>query len=270
MARAPRILVAGGIYHVVARGNERKDVYRDENDRSTWLEVLADTTTRLRAEVVAYCEMRNHYHLVVRTPHANLSQMMRELNGTYAQWFNRRHDRVGHLWQGRYGAVLVQDDKHLLTAVRYVVRNPVRAGLCESPQEWLWSSHRATLGLAPRGFLALERLYAQLGGTTAEARLSYAAVTETDEWVDRLGRHRLVDGDEAFTEEMLARVEADPEYPRAMLSPVPLPLDVVLGGKLDPVTIDRAVAHGYSLRAIAHHVGVHPSTVGRRRRAISR
>src|SRR5438132_1439590 len=90
--------------------------------------------------------MENHFHLLVLTPEANLSGGMHRLNGTYAQWFNYRHERVGHVFQGRYGAKLVGDDSHLHATIRYIVRNPVRSGLCRHAREWRWSSHRAVLG----------------------------------------------------------------------------------------------------------------------------
>lgn len=118
IARAPRIEVENGIYHVVARGNERKAIYRDAADRERFLEILCLTVERYGWLALAYCLMGNHYHLLVETPRANLAKGMRQLNGVYAQSFNRRHGRDGHLFQGRYGARLVQADEHLLAVDR--------------------------------------------------------------------------------------------------------------------------------------------------------
>jgi putative transposase len=120
--------------------------------------------------------MSNHYHLLAQTPNANLARGMRELNGVYAQAFNRRHARVGHLFQGRYGALLVQANEHLLSAVRYILRNPVRAGLCDRVEDWPWSSHAATAGTRPPGFLATDVLLAFLHESRPRARALYLAL----------------------------------------------------------------------------------------------
>jgi len=120
--------------------------------------------------------MGNHYHLLVETPKANLAKGMRQLNGVYAQSFNRRHGRDGHLFQGRYGARLVQADEHLLGVVRYIVRNPLRAGICTRLDDWPWSSHAATIGKRPPGFLTSERLLSFLGESRSSARASYLAL----------------------------------------------------------------------------------------------
>jgi len=127
MARQPRIEVAGGYYHVFARGNERRALYRDTNDRTTFLELLGTTLEGYAWELLSYVLMTNHYHLLIQTNEPNLSAGMHYLNAVYAQRFNRRHRRVGHLYQGRYKARLVQDDERLLATIRYIVRNPVRA-----------------------------------------------------------------------------------------------------------------------------------------------
>lgn len=124
MARPPRPLLPDGLYHVSARGNERATIYRDAGDRRLFLELLAKGVERYHWRILSYCLMTNHYHLLVQTPLANLSRGMRQLNGVYAQSFNRRHNRVGHLFQGRYQARVVQADAHLLSAMRYIVRTP--------------------------------------------------------------------------------------------------------------------------------------------------
>lgn len=136
MARPLRVCVAGGVYHLIARGNARGDVYRDDADRSLFLETLAHTVARFDWICHAYCLMDNHYHLVVETPRANLPAGMRQLNGLYAQRFNRRHDRCGHVFQARYRSILIEKQEHLLTACRYVVLNPVRAGICTDPSQY--------------------------------------------------------------------------------------------------------------------------------------
>jgi putative transposase len=160
--------------------------------------------------------MSNHYHLLVRTPQPNLARGMRDLNGIYAQAFNRRYSRVGHLFQGRYRAVLVESDEHLLTALAYVVRNPVRAGMCASPREWRWSSQAAALGERPRGLLALEELLSCLAPTRVRARAIYLGLTE-DDARDEAGRYddRVIDGSEEFAGIHLTGVDRSPDVPSA-------------------------------------------------------
>jgi putative transposase len=266
MARAPRIEVENGIYHVVARGNERKAIYRDSADRERFLEILSLTVERYRWLALAYCLMSNHYHLLVETPRANLSAGMRQLNGVYAQAFNRRHRRSGHLFQGRYAARLVQADEHLLSVVRYIIRNPLRARVCSRLDDWPWSSHAATTGARPPGFLATARLLSFLGESPSSARASYLALVESEEEPAE-PRHPLLEGDDSFIAFHVARLAPSPEFPRAYLAPPRKPLGELLAGASDAAAI--AVAHrehGYSMREIASHLGCGLTTVHRRLR----
>lgn len=146
MARPLRIEYPGAVYHITNRGNERREIYKDDLDRKTFLDTLQQVKTRYNWLCHAYCLMGNHYHLLIETPDGNLSIGMRQLNGVYTQAYNRRYKRSGHLFQGRYKAIILQKDSHLLEVCRYVVLNPVRAGLVEKPEEWRWSSYAATSG----------------------------------------------------------------------------------------------------------------------------
>jgi REP element-mobilizing transposase RayT len=134
MARPLRIAVAGGLYHLITRGNARERIYLDDLDREIFLDRLAHSVERYGWLCHAYCLMDNHYHLLVETPQPNLSIGMRQLNGLYAQTFNSRHDRCGHVFQVRFRSIFVEKDSHLLSCCRYVVLNPVRAGICEHPE----------------------------------------------------------------------------------------------------------------------------------------
>ncbi len=175
MARPKRLERAGGIYHVIARGNRRQPIIEDERDSRRILHYVDDVVTRCVWRCHAYCLMPNHFHLLLETPEPNLSIGMQRLNGSYAQWFNRRHNVDGHLFQGRYHAVLIESNWHLLELSRYIVLNPVRAGLCAEPAAWVWSSYRATIGELRRPrFLRLEWLLGQFGSDLAKARASYA------------------------------------------------------------------------------------------------
>lgn len=185
MSRPLRIEFAGALYHVTSRGDRREPIYRDIADRRSQIAVLDEALARHDADVLAYCLMGNHYHLVVRTHSGRLSQLMRHLNGVYTQAFNRRHGLVGHLFQGRFKAVLVDRDSYLAVLCRYVERNPVAAGLVARPEDWRWSSCRAHLGLeAAPTWLAVDELQSfMLGRTPASTRDRKLAVRRYLAWV---------------------------------------------------------------------------------------
>lgn len=157
----------------MSRGNARQSIFGDDADRGTFLNILASVVGRCEWFCHSYCLMGNHYHLLVETPRPNLAIGMQQVNGRYTRRFNRRHGRVGHLFQSRYTAVVVQKEAHLLELCRYVVLNPVKAGFCRRASEWRWSSYRALAGLegAP-DFLTTEWLLSQFGWQrrTAQAR----------------------------------------------------------------------------------------------------
>jgi REP element-mobilizing transposase RayT len=149
MSRPLRPEHPGAHWHVTSRGNERRDIFRDDRDREVFLETLGSAVSMLRWRVFAWVLMSNHYHVLLETPEPNLSRGMRQLNGVYTQRFNRRHRRVGHLFQGRFKGIVVEKESHLLELSRYVVLNPVRANAVRSALEWRWSSYRATAGYSP-------------------------------------------------------------------------------------------------------------------------
>lgn len=146
MARPLRIEYPGALYHVMARGNAYADIYLEDDDRRAFLKNLAHCFALHNVICHAYCLMDNHYHLLIETPDANLSRVMRDVNGHYTQWFNAKHKRVGHVLQGRYKACVVEKELYLLELVRYIVNNPVAAGMVAHPKDWKWSSYKATVG----------------------------------------------------------------------------------------------------------------------------
>ena len=148
MARPLRLEYPGAVYHVMARGHERVAIFRDDECREKFLGLLGSVSKDEEWQIHAYCLMRSRYHLLVETPLGRLSRGIKAVNGRYAQWFNWRHERRGHFWESRFRSVLVQKESHLMELHRYIVLNPVRAGLVERPSEWRWSSYRATAGLA--------------------------------------------------------------------------------------------------------------------------
>jgi REP element-mobilizing transposase RayT len=173
MARPLRLEHDGALWHVTSRGNERRSIFREEGDRSLFLSKLAETVEIFAWRLHAYVLMGNHYHLLMETPEPNLSRGMHRLNATYSQKFNRCHERVGHLFQGRFKGILVEKESHLLELVRYVVLNPVRAGLVSDPGAWRWSNYRATAGLeAAPSWLDTQWTISQFGGR-ADGRRSY-------------------------------------------------------------------------------------------------
>lgn len=221
MSRPLRIEFPDAIYHVTSRGDRREPIYLNEADRLLQLDVLAQTMDRFDAQALAYCQMGNHFHLVVHTRQANLSRLMRHLNGVYTQTFNRRHGLAGHLFQGRFKAILVDRDAYLLALCRYVERNPVAAGLVSVPDAWRWSSCQAHLGLVPtppwldrdglHGYLLGQPVQAAAQRRRAEsmyARMVGQAQHGDDDFWHLALRDQIYLGDEAFADRM--RTQAEP------------------------------------------------------------
>ena len=179
MARDERPQIPGGLYHVNTRGNRRAPIYLDDDDRVYFLALVAKAVARMRWSCHAYCLMTNHYHLLVETHEPTISSGMELLNGQFARGFNAKYGLRGHVFEERFHHELVEDDVHLLEGNRYIVRNPVRAGLCASPREWRWSSCAATAGLAPApAFLGVDAVLAMFGRDPRAARRRYAEFVE--------------------------------------------------------------------------------------------
>ena len=179
MGRQLRIEYPGAFYHVTARGNERKDIYKSEKDREKFLSYLESAVVRYGSAIHAYCLMNNHYHLVVETPHGNLSQVMQHINGAYTNYFNAKRKRSGHLFQGRYTAILVEADTYAQELSRYVHLNPTRVGIGAMPEDYRWSSYRDYVGLrdAP-SWLATTFILGLFGTTREAAQTSYRQFVE--------------------------------------------------------------------------------------------
>ncbi|MGK5060468.1 transposase [Janthinobacterium sp. LB2P49] len=230
MTRPLRLEFAGALYHVTSRGDRRGAIYRDDADRLAWQEVLELVCERHHFVVHSFCQMSNHYHLLVETVEANLSQGMRQLNGIYTQHFNRRHKRVGHALQGRYKAILVQKENYLLELARYIVLNPVRAHMVTSPDDWYWSSHHYVLDDAmPPCWLTRDWLLSQFGATRDEAVANYsrfvaAGIGETSPLIHTC--HQMLLGDDAFVSahQQSQRSDAFKDTPRQQRRAVTLSL----------------------------------------------
>jgi putative transposase len=169
-----RVEVPGAFYHVCTRGNDKQPIFVDDHDRLLLLLLLQRLAKKYAWTVYAYCLMTNHYHVLLQLSRGGLSRGMCELNGGYAASFNGRHGRTNHVFGRRFWSDLIEDDSHLLAACRYVVLNPVRAGLRREPEAWPWSSYRACIGLEhPRGALATGELLALFGQTPARAHHAF-------------------------------------------------------------------------------------------------
>jgi REP element-mobilizing transposase RayT len=277
MSRPLRLQLPGGIYHVTARGNSRRPIFEDDDDCARFLVVLASTVARYRLLCHAYCLMGNHYHLLVQTLEANLSIAMRQLNGVYTQRFNRRHERCGHVMQGRFGAQLVDGDAYLREVCRYIVLNPVRAGLVAHPGEWRWSSFRATAGEVPApGFLSVDWVRSLSGARTqTEAIRRFvsfveAGIGEPESAVDRLSAQPVMGGGVLtgpLADQCREAVQCA-EFPRAQRFGSRPPLARIFGdvtSRSDRNT--RAVAavrdHGYTMKQVADFLGLHYITISR-------
>src|SRR3954453_8974291 len=145
MPRPLRPEVPGGIHPVFSRGAVRQPLFIDDLDRRRYLSLLARVVARMEWRCLSYCLMGNHMHLLIETPHPNLGRGMQVLHGNFGRAFNRRHAGSGHVFGDRFGSELIKTDAQLWVAVSYIVHNPVKAGLCRTPEAWPWSSHAAVL-----------------------------------------------------------------------------------------------------------------------------
>ena len=277
MARPLRIEYSGAVYHITSRGNEKKAIFKNYRDRETFLDTLSQVNKRYNWLCHAYCLMNNHYHLVIETPDGNLSAGMRQLNGVYTQAFNRRYKRVGHLLQGRYKAILIQKDSHLLEVCRYVVLNPVRAKAVEKPELWKWSSYRATAGKEkPHPCLATEWILNQFGSTRSIAEKAYQrfvkdGIKQESIWKAVKGQSIL--GEEDFMANLkdylrgkkdIAELPKSQRYAdRPSLERI-FPKSIVLGiDKRNEKIADAVQQHGYRQREVADYLEMHFTSISR-------
>ena len=279
MARPLRIEFSGAVYHVTSRGDRRESIFEDDQDRLIFLGIVARTLSRFDGQMLAYCLMGNHYHFVLHTRKANLSSLMRHINGVYTQAFNRRHDKVGHLFQGRFKAILVDRDAYLLEVCRYVELNPVRAGATRKPQTWPWSSYRAHTGLEPAPeWLDVDGLHGYvLGRPVRNASERHRAGQTYARLVASAGNVKLWDGalkkqiylgNEDFVERMQALADShnssDREIPRIQRTKVRTLKQWMRACQTREEAFYRAhTESGISMTQIANEIGLSVSRVSR-------
>jgi putative transposase len=250
MGRPLRIEFEGACYHVTSRGNEQKDIFKSKRDREKFLGYLESAVFRYGAIVHAWCLMTNHYHLLLETPQGNLSQIMRHINGAYTNYFNAKRKRAGHLFQGRYKAILIEAEQYLVELSRYIHLNPVRAGIVARPKDYPWSSYRVYVDLQPPAkWHQTEFILAHFDGQTARYRQFVedlldkeyespltqtvaATVMGSDEFV----RH--------FTETHLAQKPADRDVPAVRHLAKPLRLEKILNTVRETMTDEETAREG--------------------------
>ena len=272
MSRPLRIEFEDALYHVTARGDRREPIFEDDADRGALLAVVEQGLERFDAVAYAYCLMGNHYHVVVQTRQLNLSRLMRHVNGVYTQTYNRRHAKVGHLFQGRFKAVVVQEDAYFLEVCRYVDLNPVRAGMVKQPQDWAWSSYRAHTGRAegPR-WLDSATLHRWLAprAPRRDGPKRYSQFVAQGRgvklWEEALSGQIYL-GNEAFVREMQARADSpdEREIPRAQRRSAARPLQHYFEDPDRDAAIARAYLEGgHTQSAIAKATGLSVSRISR-------
>jgi putative transposase len=211
MPRKPRIEIGGGLYHVIARGNNRRKIFRSHDDYLKFTRLLQRQKSKLPFYLYAYCLMPNHVHLLIEMQDDRISRIMQRLLTSYSQYYNRRYKKIGHLFQGRYKSILCQTDRYLGELVRYIHLNPVRAKIVKRPEDFEYSGHRAYLGLDRTGLVDTDPLLRHFGATKGRAVEVYIRFVEAslgessqDDYY-RAAEGRLLGSDE-FVEEIKHRV----------------------------------------------------------------
>ena len=257
---------------MTSRGDGREDIYLDDKDRELFLNVLTHVCERFNWVMHAYCLMSNHYHLLIETPDENLSKGMRQLNGVYTQKFNKKHDRVGHVFQGRYKAILVQKEANLLELARYIVLNPVRAQMIRSAKDWPWSSYRATAGLAePVGGLVIDWLLSSFSKKKSIAIARYREFVSQGRnlpkpWAQL--KNQIYLGDDAFVDEMQCKISLDTdlsEVPSAQKRQVAKSIEYYAKKypERNKAIIKAYESGGYSMSEIGDFFDLHYSRISR-------
>jgi len=272
MARPLRIEYPNALYHVTSRGDRQENIYEQDGDYRLFLKTLDHVCTRYNWHCHAYCLMTNHYHLMIETPDANLSKGMRQLNGLYTQRFNHSHQRVGHVFQGRYKAIHVEKDSYLLALSRYIVLNPVRANMVKLPRQWIWSSYRATTGeVSAPSWLTTEWILSQFGTRLKAAQQSYRAFVLGNKehyspWPEL--KHQVFLGGKQFVAQLHKKINVDSplnEIPREQrtINSKPLSYYKKRYRNSKQAMVMAYLSGHYSQGKIADYFGVHYSTVSR-------
>ena len=271
MSRPLRLEFPDALYHITSRGDRREDIYDDDADREAFLKIFSKVIEQNNWYCYSYCLMSNHYHLLVQTPDANLSKGMRQLNGIYTQYYNRSHGLTGHLFQERYKSILVDQDVYLLELSRYIVLNPVKAGMVKGVEKWVWSSYRAMVGMTPSPeWLSSEFLLSQFSKQRKTAIKRYRqfvseGLKNSSIWHQLSNQVYL--GDKAFVDRVqkyLPNDSGDIQIPKIQRRPVARSLaEYESESDSRNSAIKVAYASGaYSYQDIGSYFGLHFTRVG--------
>ena len=272
MARPLRIEIPGGFYHVMARGNEKADIYKDDVDRERFLFYLAKTVERNNWYCHAYCLMPNHYHLLIELKEKNLSRGAQYLNGSYAQFFNHRHKRVGHLFQGRAKIIIIDKNSHFLELTRYIALNPVRSRLVYTADQYFWSSYRATVNLEPRpNYLTTDGMLINYGNDRAQAIKRYkefvSAGKNQPSPFEKLKNQLYLGSDEFIkqTQKHINKQQSLDDIPRQQQRAPAQPLNIYKSShpNKNQAMAEAYISGHYTLKQIADFFSVSKSTVSR-------
>lgn len=272
MARPLRLEFAGALYHVTSRGDRREDIYLTDNDRNAYLEILGEVCERYNWIIHAYCLMDNHYHILIETPDSNLSKGMRQLNGVYTQYFNRTHNRVGHVYQGRYVAIIIQKETYLLEVARYVVLNPVRARMVRTAKDWPWSSYRATSGhICPPVWLYTNWIIAHFSrrkSTAVDRYRKFVAEGKNQPSIWEQLRNQVYIGNEDYIKQIQTKITKETdlsEIPASQRRPMPKSLDFYAQkyNDRDQAMLAAYQSGGYSMKDLAKYFDLHYTSVSR-------
>ena len=272
MSRPLRLEFPDALYHLTSRGDRREDIYEDDVDRRTFLDVLSPVIGQFNWTCYAYCLMSNHYHLLIQTPDANLSKGMRQLNGVYTQAYNRRHNKTGHLFQGRYKSILVDEDNYLLELSRYIVLNPVRAGMVKRVDQWKWSSYMAMVGkVAVPDWLANDYLLSQFSAQRKTAIQKYMAfvldgLRSGSIWTQL--NNQIYLGDQKFIDNMQQHIGEkvkDLQIPKIQKRPVAKSIQEYerLSNSRDEAIIKAYASGAYSYQELGDYFGLHFTRIGK-------
>ncbi len=280
MTRPLRLKIPGGLYHIYARGLDRRDIFRENSDREKFLKILENSIANSNWKCYVYCLMNNHYHILIESVDGDTSRGMRHLNGVYAQYFNWKYDRTGHLFQGRFKSILVDRENYFMELCRYIVLNPVRAGIVHFPEEYYWSSFRATAGLdKTKTCIDRNEILSRITNEDASQASSEAAYSQfvydgLEKDITHLGiKGDLILGDRKFIESVKDEIEVEksnfdyPKYQRTVCRPdleeLLNPLIVSMKETRNAALWKAYYEFGYTQSEIADFLGVHNSTIYR-------
>lgn len=296
MPRKTRIEIEGGLYHVITRGNDRKDIFHSREDHDKFLQLLMSQKHKLPFYLYAYCLMTNHLHLLIERREDDIGRIMQRVLTAYTQYYNRRYKKVGHVLQGRYKSVLCQSEKYLMTLVKYIHLNPVKAKMVANAGEYPFSSHRAYLGIDPAGPLDVDTVLRHFGTRKVVARQHFTAFVdgpdETGDLESMLDRENGFLGDEEFVDAAIHRLgehvpkgTPKPKLPdldaQALLAAVEVILEIPASSICGPGKAPR-ITHaketlilcghrlGANMAELARLTGLNASTITRRLDAASK